>query len=91
MPENRYHDVEADVNGAGYQLLNAGRSAPAIVVFHVNTLLYPNSANTFDSLGEAYERAGQRDAAIAAYRKAIAMNPGMGSSREGLRRLGATS
>ncbi len=87
-PENRYVDVEGDVNAAGYQLLNAGRNAAAIVVFHVNTLLFPNSANTFDSLAEGYERAGQRDAAIATYRKALAMDPGMGSSREGLRRLG---
>lgn len=89
-PENRYRDVEGDVNGAGYQLLNAGRSAAAITVFQVNTQLFPQSANTFDRLGEAYERAGQRDAAVVAYRKALAMNPGMGSSREGLRRLGAS-
>ena len=89
-PENRYHNVEGDVNDAGYQLLNSGRGAAAVVVFYVNTLLFPQSANTFDSLAEGYERAGQRDAAIATYRKALAMNPGMGSSREGLRRLGAT-
>ncbi len=88
-PENRYHDVEGDVNGAGYQLLNGRRHAAAIVVFVVNTRLFPQSANTFDSLAEAYERAGQRDAAIAAYRRALAMDPEMGSSREGLRRLGA--
>ncbi|MGQ0639810.1 MAG: tetratricopeptide repeat protein [Gemmatimonadaceae bacterium] len=50
----------------------------------------PRSANAHDSLGEAYERAAQRDASIAAYRKALELNPGMFSSREGLRRLGAT-
>jgi hypothetical protein len=89
-PENRYHDVESDVNNAGYQLLNGGRHSAALVVFYVNTLLFPQSANTFDSLAEGYERAGRRDSAIAAYRKALTMDPGMGSSREGLRRLGAT-
>lgn len=86
--ENRFRDIEADVNGAGYELLNSRRVNAAIVVFQVNTALFPQSPNVFDSLAEAYERAAQRDAAIAAYRRALALNPGWGSAREGLRRLG---
>jgi len=88
--ENRYRNLENDVNAAGYELLNAGRPNAALTVFHVNVALFPRSANAFDSLGEALEKAGQRDAAVAAYRKAVELDPRMFSSREGLRRLGAT-
>jgi hypothetical protein len=87
-PENRFRSVESEVNSAGYELLNSRRANAAIAVFQVNSVLFPHSANVFDSLAEAYERAGQREAAIAAYRKALGLNPGMGSAREGLRRLG---
>jgi tetratricopeptide (TPR) repeat protein len=90
-PENRYRDLENDVNTAGYELLNNRRSMPAaIAVFQLNVTMFPRSANAYDSLGEAYERAEQRDASIAAYRKALELNPGMFSSRDALRRLGAT-
>ncbi len=89
-PENRYRDVEADVNAAGYELLNGGRTQAAIAVMQVNVALFPRSANAYDSLGEAYERANQRDAAIAAYRKALELDARMFSSRDGLRRLGAS-
>ena len=87
-PENRYADVEPEVNALGYALL---RSAPrdAIRVFEVNASTFPGSANAHDSLAEAYERAGRRDDAIRTYRRALALDPRMGSSRDGLVRLGA--
>lgn len=88
--ENKYRRIEVDVNAAGYELLNGGRANAAVAVFQVNVALFPFSANAFDSLGEAYERAGQREPAIAAFRKALSINPGIFSSREGLRRLGAS-
>ncbi len=89
-PANRYRPLEQEVNMSGYDLLRAGRMAPALAVFHANTRLFPASANAFDSLGEALEAAGRRDAAIAAYRKAVALDAGMASSRDALRRLGAS-
>jgi hypothetical protein len=88
-PENRYRNVEGDVNAAGYEFLNSRRASAAIAVFQVNVALSPRSANAHDSLGEGYERGGQRDAAIAAYRKALELDARMFSAREGLRRLGA--
>jgi len=52
------------------------------------TRRYPRSANTYDSLGEALLAAGRRDEAIAAYRRAVAIDPEFGSSVQALRRLG---
>jgi tetratricopeptide (TPR) repeat protein len=85
--ENKYRNVEADVNSAGYELLRDGNTVGAVTVFTVNTQLYPRSGNTFDSLGEALEKAGKRDEAVTAYRKALDLNPGLFSSRDALRRL----
>jgi tetratricopeptide (TPR) repeat protein len=89
-PENKYRDIEADMNAAGYQLLRAGKTAAAITVFQSNVRLHPQSGNVYDSLGEALERADKKDEAIAAYRKALELNTNLFSSRDALRRLGAT-
>jgi hypothetical protein len=88
--ENRYRNVESDVNSAGYEMLRTGKGEAALVVFRVNVALFPRSGNAYDSLGEALERAGKRDAAIAAYRQALALNGNLFSSRDALRRLGAS-
>jgi hypothetical protein len=87
LPINRFRNLEAEVNTLGYSRMNAGKMAEAIVLFRLNTSVYPSSANTWDSLGEALASAGQLKEAIAAYQKALSMNPGMESSREALARL----
>ena len=87
--ENKYRDLEADINAAGYQLLRDNNVPAAIGVFRMNAQLYPRSANVYDSLGEALERADKNDEAIANYRKALSLNPDLRSSQDALRRLGA--
>jgi hypothetical protein len=89
-PENRYRSIESEVNAAGYEMLRTGKGEAAVTVFTVNAALFPRSGNVYDSLGEALERTGKRDAAIAAYRQALALNGNLFSSRDALRRLGAT-
>ena len=59
------------MNRAGYELLNAGRSADAIEVFKKNAANYPRSSNAFDSLGEAYEKLGDKRSARESYQKAF--------------------
>jgi len=85
---NRYRSFEAEINALGYRLLGAGAVERAVAVFGINTRAYPRSANTYDSLGEALLAAGRREEAIAAYRRAVAIDPQFGSSVEALRRLG---
>jgi len=89
-PQNRYRDIEADINVAGYRLLRGADVEGAIAVFRINVALFPRSGNVYDSLGEALERANRKDQAIAAYRRALSLNPNLGSSRDALRRLGST-
>lgn len=62
---------EASLNRLGYYLLQHNRVPEAIRVFELNKEAYPSSANTYDSLGEAYLRAGNLAAAEIAYRTAL--------------------
>ncbi len=87
---NRFNDFEREVNALGYKLLGDERLEQAIAVFQINTRAYPESANVYDSLGEALALAGRRDEAIAAYRQALAIDPEFPPSVAGLRRLGVT-
>ena len=87
-PLNRFRSPEADINALGYRLMPSDKSK-ALTVFRLNTVAFPKSPNTWDSYGEALLEMGQRDAAIAAYKKATTLDPGYASSVEALRRLGA--
>jgi tetratricopeptide (TPR) repeat protein len=86
-PVNRFRSPEADINSLGYRLLPTDKPR-AIALFRLNTLAFPNSPNVWDSYGEALLNAGQRDAAVASYRKAVALDPAYASAKEALRRLG---
>ena len=66
VPENA-------MNQLGYQLMGWKKLDEAIAVFQRNTELYPDSANTYDSLGEGLEAAGKYDLATQNFQKAVAM------------------
>lgn len=55
---------EGELNGYGYELLQQGKAEDAIIVFRMNVDAYPESANTYDSLSDAYLAAGKRDEAL---------------------------
>jgi tetratricopeptide (TPR) repeat protein len=65
--------AEADMNTYGYLLMGQGKVDSAIAVFRKNTKDYPRSWNTYDSLGEAYAKKGDKKQAIQQYAKAQAM------------------
>ncbi len=58
------------INQMGYQSMFAGRSDEAIMIFKTNVERYPDSANVYDSLAEAYERSGRLELAAPLYEKA---------------------
>ena len=62
--------TEADINGYGYQLLGAGKTDEAIEIFRKNVKDHPQSWNVYDSLGEAYDRKGDKKLAVENYRRA---------------------
>ena len=85
-PVYRFFDFEKEFNDTGYRLMNRDQLEPALLVFQLNTQLFPESANTWDSLAEAYWLNGQPDKAIEYYTKAIEMDPD-GSTGENARKM----
>lgn len=67
--------TEAEMNGLGYQHLQAGEVERAVEVFRENLERHPESWNCHDSLGEGLAAAGRTEEAIASYEKALSMAP----------------
>lgn len=65
--------LERAVNGIGYGVRENLGVAPAIRVFELNTILFPASANAWDSLAEAVQAQGDRDKAKQLFDKARAL------------------
>jgi tetratricopeptide (TPR) repeat protein len=66
---------EDDVNATGYELVQSGKLEQAAQLFEINTLVFPHSANAFDSLGETHMKLGENEKAIACFKKALSLNP----------------
>lgn len=62
---------ENTVNTVGYGALQAGRVQEALRYFELNVRNYPESANTYDSLGEGLEAAGKLQEARDRYAEAV--------------------
>lgn len=78
---------ESDINGFGYRLMSRNQVNEAIEVFKLNVEAYPDSANVYDSLGEAYMVRGDREKAIESYKKALTIDPTMESAQRALQKL----
>jgi CubicO group peptidase (beta-lactamase class C family) len=79
--------LENDVNAWGYWLLGQEQTKAAIEVFKLNVHLYPESANTYDSLAESYEVAGEKALAIQNYKRSLELNPKNANAVEHLQKL----
>jgi len=83
---------ENELNQYGYQLLTEGNHDKAIEMLILNTKRHPESANTWDSLGEAYATKGDKKNAIKYFKKSLGMNPPANvraNSEKFLKQLGA--
>jgi len=75
------------LNNLGYALLRGDKVTEAIAVFRLVVDSFPQSANAYDSLGEAYAAAGDVDRAIANYERSLELNPGNTNAEEWLQKL----
>jgi CubicO group peptidase (beta-lactamase class C family) len=78
---------EQTLNTMGYVLLYGGREMDGLRAFEKNVQEYPQSPNAYDSLGEAYMVAGQKDLSIQNYEKSLQLNPKNDNAVERLKKL----
>jgi tetratricopeptide (TPR) repeat protein len=70
-----YYVSESQLNALGYRLLGVKKVREAIEIFKLNAETYRQSANVYDSLGEAYMINGDKELAIRNYQRAVELNP----------------
>ena len=68
-------DKDFVLNRVGYDLITESRLQEALDIFNANTELYPQVANTWDSLGEIYLLLDKYELAEKYYRKSLELNP----------------
>ena len=73
--QSTYNVSEQMINGLGYMLLNQNMDTDALDILQLNTELYPDAFNTYDSYGEVLLKLGKKEEAINAYKKSLELNP----------------
>lgn len=82
-----YNFGVGQLNLLGHRLLQQRKIAEALAVFQANAEAYPESADVWDDLADAYAASGQRERAKEASRKSLAIEPNGTEPKELLRRL----
>jgi hypothetical protein len=78
---------EQELNWLGYDLLKRERMADAMEICKLNVEMFPNAFNPYDSLGEAYLKAGNRALAAKNYWKLLELIPYNTNARTVLRQI----
>jgi tetratricopeptide (TPR) repeat protein len=78
---------EKVLNRIGYEFIWAGDPERSIDIFRLNVEAYPESAEAYDSLAEAYLVNGKKALAVRCYRKSLELNPKNTNAIEKLRKL----
>ncbi len=81
---------ERDINLWGYEYLQTDGVEMAIAILGFNAEEFPESANVWDSLGEAYMLDGQADLAVHYYEKSLELDPDNGNARQILEQVART-
>jgi len=66
-----YHLTEMMINDFAYHKLRLKQYADAIIAFKENTIRFPNSANAFYGLGDAYFRANRLKESLVSFDRAV--------------------
>lgn len=74
-------------NTYGYRLLSQKKYDEAIEAFEKQIELLPERANSYDSLGDGYRKAGKLKLAMEQYKKALEIDPEFESSKDNLEEL----
>jgi tetratricopeptide (TPR) repeat protein len=82
-----YDFSEPVLNQMGYQVLGRDDAEGAITLFKLNVEMYPESANVYDSLAEAYAKVGMKELAIKNYEESLRRDPDNKNAKQKLQEL----
>jgi tetratricopeptide (TPR) repeat protein len=85
---NEVNNLEALLNALGYQKMRSVQLESALCIFKLNTDLFPESYNVYDSYGEALLKNGEEQKAIENYRRSVEINPQNENGKRVLKELG---
>ncbi len=78
---------ENRLNRLGYQYIGQKKYEQALAVFKLNVEFYPESANCYDSYGEALALTGKTNEAIKNYKKTLELDPDSQNARKMIQKL----
>jgi Putative esterase/Tetratricopeptide repeat len=79
--------AEPELVELGNSLVAMRRPADAVLIYRLNLESYPRSAHTFSRLGTAYDRLGDKAAALENFRRAVQLNPNDRYATDAIKRL----
>ncbi|MFM2268592.1 MAG: hypothetical protein RL757_2033 [Bacteroidota bacterium] len=79
--------TEGELNSAGYVLMAQDKTKEALQLFKINVNIFPNSANCYDSLAEAFLKTGDKAKALTYYERALSLNPTSKTLQETVEKL----
>ena len=91
LSQAREHDSNAVifpqfiVNLLGYEHIQIGDAKGALEILKLNVAAYPDSPNAYDSLGDAYLAAGEKDLALKNAKRVLELLPGDKTDSEAMR------
>jgi tetratricopeptide (TPR) repeat protein len=89
LVQGRYNFGEETLNDVAQQLVTASRTAEAIRMLELNQEFNPRSAQIDYQIGEIHRARGEKEAAIARYRKALEKSPDHQPAARRLQDLGS--
>jgi len=79
--------LEGSINSKGYALLQSGVLERALQVFTLNTMLFPDSFNVWDSLGECSYNMKRFSLSLQCYEKSVELNPDNENGKQMIERI----
>ncbi|REJ77519.1 MAG: hypothetical protein DWQ47_14175 [Acidobacteria bacterium] len=75
-PENKYVEIEPQIEYFGRELIKLKRFDSALGMFKLNKEFFPKSWSVYESLGDVYLLKEDRELALKNFRRSLELNPG---------------
>lgn len=82
-----YSSLESYLNALGYILLKDNKNKEAINVLRANVILFPQSSDTYDSLGEAYLKNKNYVQSLDNYNISLKLNPDNENAKDKIKEI----